>query len=147
MDLSEDGDSFNPSFWIHSGKRWDNLPLNVINACHQTLELPAAAIAKLPSDDIPIPQFLCLKLPIQPYSLNTHPNESWLSFEAPNPSEEICINMLFRHPIPSLELLLVLKKAYGQQWLDGVQSITDPCYNQGKDCLPLWAFELWQSIW
>lgn len=147
IDIEEEENTcFNPATWIATGKLWKDPPLYVINARNVTLRLPLAATKKLPSEDLPIMKFLNFELPIQSFSLSTHPDSSWFSADPPDISEEQCIGMLFRRPIPSADLLRELKEIYGQMWLDGTKSISDPRYNRGKDRFPLWALELWRQL-
>ncbi|KAJ3819239.1 hypothetical protein F5880DRAFT_1616648 [Lentinula raphanica] len=131
---SEEKTTFEPSSWIGKGKKWDNPPLHVCNACNAVFETPPAVSKNLPTVDLPVTDFLQVNLPPQSYSLNTHSLDLWFNDELPNIPEDRCVEILFRRPMPSLEVLQNLKKIYKQKWLDG------------RDLFPLWALELWQRL-
>lgn len=48
--------------------------------------------------------------------------------------------------MPEVRLLANLEKHLPQMWTDGMQSIVDPRYNDGCDCLPLGVIKYWARM-
>ncbi|KAK7023572.1 hypothetical protein VNI00_016658 [Paramarasmius palmivorus] len=139
---------FNPSNWIKRGKTYDPrvLPLHVVNAALALLEPPREAVEKLPSNLLPIIDFIKLRLPIQSHSLNTYKPEAWFTNVVPTVSKEDAVELVWKRPIPSVETLEMLEKNFGQMWFDGVKGIVDPRYHDGNEALPFWVLTLWKSV-
>ncbi|KAJ7143457.1 hypothetical protein C8R46DRAFT_1316074, partial [Mycena filopes] len=143
-DLSQDDPPFDPAFYIGQGKKYpkkDTL-LVVHDALDTVLEIPPTHTALIPKPDLPISDFLRFPLPKNTSALVFSKPGTWFSRDAPTTSAEC----LFTRPIPPVEFLGDLRKAVGQAWFDGCQSITDPRFNGGRDRFPLWVLSVWQEL-
>ena len=137
---------FNAKDWIGQGRKYKDVPTDVVIARIKLLALPSELHLQLPSSDIPIPEFINLSLPTQSASLNTFHTDQWFGQQEPATDPEKAYTLVTRRTIPSLATLDQLEGAFGQKWFDGAKSIRDPRYNQGRDQLPLWVLTLWRTL-
>ncbi|KAJ6608849.1 hypothetical protein B0H10DRAFT_2438833 [Mycena sp. CBHHK59/15] len=136
---------FNPSAYIGKGKKFpassDALP-EVHAALADVLELPASHASLLPDRDTSIKDFLDLPLPRESAAFVFTKPDIWFSKDAPTGDFEV----LRTRSIPSQTFLATLTSLVGQAWLDGCKSTVDPCFNDGRDRLPLWVLTFWKEM-
>ncbi|THU87590.1 hypothetical protein K435DRAFT_867155 [Dendrothele bispora CBS 962.96] len=119
---------FVTSEWIGTGKKYKDVPMRVVNGHLAALKVPEAVKRSYPSPDMLITAFTALKLlPPQTRELASFRNDAWFSTDKPTQSESSCSELLRSCAIPSKNTLDTLKKAFGQQWLDGAQSFDHCC--------------------
>jgi hypothetical protein len=95
-----------------------------------------------PAADIPILEFVKLKIPQQNKTFVLSKSRTWYSSDVPT-TDVAC---LMSRPIPPKEVLSRLEKEAGQAWFDGCKSILDPRYNDGRDRFPLWVLTFWKEM-
>ncbi|KAJ7207198.1 hypothetical protein GGX14DRAFT_366525 [Mycena pura] len=145
----EDKMTFDASAWIGTGKKidLDTTPLHVLAALLDMKNAPDFILDALPQCLLSVPELLAFKLPrisnLLPFCAPHH----WFSKDPPtNLLQNQFRNLLLARSVPSSKILGDLEAIYMQQILDGVQSIVDPRYNNGRDRLPLWLLGSWRKI-
>lgn len=133
---------FTPSEWIGVGKLIADLPDYVNLAKDQALAIPKEHIHLLPHNDLPINTLSEKNLPNQSLELVQLKPDFLFSMAKPN----VTVKTILNRPVPSPELLRVLKREVDQAWLDGKQSIKDWRYNEGVDLFPLWVLSFWGQM-
>jgi hypothetical protein len=115
---------FVESEWIGQGKLYNvaEIPEHVSDEKAKLLSIPAAFEAFIPPDDMPMVQFLTLKLPAQ--SSEFIPVKVKKCFSKQPPQADVRDTLTSR-PIPSQETLRQLEDAVGQAWFDGAKSIVE----------------------
>ncbi|KAJ3963627.1 hypothetical protein EV361DRAFT_985692, partial [Lentinula raphanica] len=109
--------------------------------------VPALFQKLYPSSSLSFDSFIHFPLPKCSYSLSSYSPGKWFSKEPPVPrSEGELWKLLYARPLPTSRELETLHSAFGQQWLDGAQSICDPRINSGKDRYPLWFLTVWLDM-
>jgi hypothetical protein len=140
---------FDPSKWIGKNNIYDikSLPYNVVAARIAAGSIPASQVASLalPRHDLTVKDFLTARFPPLSGSLISVKATHWFSRDPPNLNADIW-TCLSTRPLPSLDTLRELDKAFGQAWIDGAQSIIDPRFNEGRDHFPLWVIEWWRKL-
>ena len=129
--------------WIGVGKKYTlDVPQAVANAKNDQLRIPEAFQKNIPSADLSVNDFLQLNLPtLSNEFISTKPH-IWFNNEKPN-TNPLC---LMSRPIPTKFFLDRLHDAFGQAWLNGANSISDPQFNDSKDRLPLWCLSFWKEM-
>ncbi|KAJ3817168.1 hypothetical protein F5880DRAFT_1618539 [Lentinula raphanica] len=138
---------FEPNEWIERGRSYDTAPLYVLLAREERERVPALFQKLYPSSSLSFDSFIHFPLPKCSYSLSSYSPGKWFSKEPPVPrSEGELWKLLYARPLPTSRELETLHSAFGQQWLDGAQSICDPRINSGKDRYPLWFLTVWLDM-
>ncbi|KAJ3831383.1 hypothetical protein F5878DRAFT_667614 [Lentinula raphanica] len=118
---------FEPNEWIERGRSYDTAPLYVLLAREERERVPALFQKLYPSSSLSFDSFIHFPLPKCSYSLSSYSPGKWFSKEPPVPrSEGELWKLLYARPLPTSRELETLHSAFGQQWLDGAQSICDP---------------------
>ncbi|KAJ7577185.1 hypothetical protein C8J56DRAFT_798958 [Mycena floridula] len=137
---------FNPRDWIGRGQQYKDAPLHIINARLLAMQLPSTALARLPSPNLSVKEFIAWKLPKKSYSYNSFPTKVYFSHNTPNRNDTEAFVILCSRPIPATHILNAMDDECGQQWTDGTKSILDPRYSKAGDRFPLWALTLWKRM-
>ncbi|KAJ3833288.1 hypothetical protein F5878DRAFT_700127 [Lentinula raphanica] len=150
VDTNDDNEldlPFHPEEWIGRGKRYDTAPLYVLVARGDEEKVPTRFQAFYPSSTLSIKQYLRFPLPKKSYALSMYSPKKWFSKEPPTPrSEGELWKLLYTRPLPTSSEIQTLYTTFGQEWLDGAQSLCDPRINSGKDRLPLWFLTVWHDV-
>lgn len=147
IDLSDSDDdipTFNHNDWISRGKKYPikNTPKQISRAKRDLLIIPSSHRQHIPAIDLPINSFLKLQLPQPSSQIILIKPKFWFSNNRPTTNVEC----LMTRPIPSEDFLKKLEEQLGQSWFDGMESITDPRYNDGKDRFPFWIISFWKEL-
>ena len=138
----DDNTIFIPNQWIGQGKIFKDIPLYVHDALSNATAIPDYWKPCRPAGDLPVSAFLQEKFPKQSQGFVAHKHISCFSKYAPNTN----INFLATQPVPPSDWINKLLETGGQEWLNGTQSFTDPCFNLSHDHLPLWAITYWKEM-
>ncbi|KAJ7701595.1 hypothetical protein B0H16DRAFT_1483471 [Mycena metata] len=133
---------FLPADWIGKGKQYLGAPWEVINAKNTAFALPAKAAETIPDGTLPVLKFVDLVLPRISSEL-VHP-ESQLWFN--NEEATADISLLKGRSIPPAAVLDLLCRKFGQAWITGAKSITDPRFNDGAERFPLETLTYWGNM-
>ena len=144
IDIEAPDPIFNTNFWIGKGKKYPekSIPSEVSAARNKILSIPQHVKENLPSPQLSIAEFIQQDLPPRSSAIDTTKVSKWFSNVAPIHD----ITSLMTRPIPPQSVLDNLDKSLGQQWFDGAQSICDPWFNNGTECLPFWVLTLWKEL-
>lgn len=146
-DTNELDTVFEPKKWIGKGIDYLKAPIHVILARETQERIPAAFQTFYPSSSLSIASFLRFSLPRSSFSLSSYSSENWFSKDPPtNLSCSELWKLLHTRSLPTRVELERLFRDFGQLWLDGAQSLCDPCINAGKDHLPLWFLTVWWEM-
>ncbi|KAJ7258598.1 hypothetical protein C8J57DRAFT_1644546, partial [Mycena rebaudengoi] len=142
----DDCPPFKREDWIGRGIKYsaDSLPFEVIAAKNAVLQLPTLATDLIPPIDTPIAKFTEMKLPTESSALALGETHLWFSKELPTTNPSVLKD--FTRNIPPAAVLSLLKRKLPQAWMDGIQSIVDPRFNDGADRLPLWTLTFWEEM-
>ena len=133
---------FKESEWIGANKEYRDVPTHVSDAKRDRLSVPPSYEGSLPSPDLPVTDFLALRLPrVSNGIVNTKP-QLWFSTGEPTTNPDCLIT----RAVPSPSFLKRLDEAFGQAWFDGAKSIVDPRFNESQDRLPLWTLGFWKRM-
>ncbi|KIL56229.1 hypothetical protein M378DRAFT_182024 [Amanita muscaria Koide BX008] len=132
---------FIESEWIGQGKLYNvaEIPEYVSDEKAKLLSIPAAFEALIPPDNLPVTQFLTLKLPAQSSKFIPVKVKDCFSKQLPRINVR---DTLTSRPIPSQKTLRQLEDAVGQAWFDGAKSIMDWRFDDG-DKLGFWVLRYW----
>lgn len=133
---------FKESEWIGANKEYHNVPTHVSDAKSNRLSVPQSYEGSFPSPDLPVIDFLALRLPRVSSGIITTKLQLWFSTSEPTTNPDC----LFTRAIPSPQFLKRLEEAFGQAWFDGAKSIVDPRFNKSRDRLPLWTLGFWPGF-
>ncbi|KAJ8700697.1 hypothetical protein PTI98_003700 [Pleurotus ostreatus] len=104
--------------------------------------MPPSAQALLPSSAMSIQQLIAQSLPPRRNALNTIKPEAWYSKDMPSQD----LQMLLTRSLPSKTTLQQIERKYGKTWMNGMNSLIDPRYDDGRDRFPLYALTLWKQL-
>ncbi|KAG1724051.1 uncharacterized protein EDB91DRAFT_1087617 [Suillus paluster] len=108
-----------------------------ISLCMSVLTYPEEWIAPLlPAYNISVVDLLKFNLP----QITDWPPECGLSYDPGAPNRKL----KHHDPIPPHELVIGLRESFGQELLNGMQSIRDPCTH--TTLLPMWVVRFWQVM-
>jgi hypothetical protein len=149
MDILDDDDqtpTFSKRKWIGRGKVFPTNPFDVprdLEAFYNdALKIPSSVrTALLPDPNLPVEQFLKLKLPLRTTALVNLKAKTCFR-HSPPARDIVCLQT---RALPDRALVKDAKKELGQALLDGAQLIADPNY-KGKD-LPLWVIQFWTEMY
>ncbi|KAJ6623871.1 hypothetical protein B0H10DRAFT_2186913 [Mycena sp. CBHHK59/15] len=134
--------------WIGQGINYDSdkLPYEVLEAYINAVDVLPTYTSKLtPPGEMPVEEFLDVKLPKQSSALALGESRLWFSKDPPKPDSWAVLQDVTRG-IPPLAVLSLLRRKIPQKWMDGYQSISDPRFNDGADRLSLWTLTLWEKM-
>lgn len=123
------------------------LCLSVMLARNEYETVPPGFQTFYPSPSLSIENFICFPLPTSSYALSSYSSSKWFSNEKPKTwTFGELKKLLYSRSLPTPQELKRLHQDFGQQWLNGAQSICDPRINSGKDHLPLWFWTVWWDM-
>lgn len=138
---------FKPEEWIGKHIDYTTVPLYVMLARNEYETVPAGFQKFYPSPSLSIESFSCFPLPTSSYALSSYSSSKWFSNEKPVTwTFGELRKLLYSRSLPTLQELERLHQDFGQQWLNGAQSVCDPRVNAGKDRLPLWFWTVWWDM-
>ncbi|KAK0499170.1 hypothetical protein EDD18DRAFT_1377074 [Armillaria luteobubalina] len=121
---SDDELTTNPDWiesdWINVGKKYIDVPKTVTCEREQLLRIPSSYESILPSNEIPVTQFLRLSLPN--LCQNSH-TSSELGFSDDEPDS--LPENFYDISVPSKETLDWLENDFGEAWFNGSRSVKD----------------------
>ena len=132
---------FHRDEWVAKGKEYSSLPLWVQNVYLSQVHIPHQLQPHFPSRNWTVGEVLKMDIP-QSHTLNTTQPSVWFSCDAPHTD----LSCLKNQPIPDAKLLAKLEKHLPQMWTNSMQSVVDPRYNDGCDCLPLGVVKFWAGM-
>ena len=133
---------FKESEWIGANKEYRDVPTHVSDAKRDRLSVPHSYEGSFPSPDLPVTDFLALRLPHVSNGIITTKLQLWFSNSEPMTNPDCLVT----REIPSPKFLKRLDEAFGQAWFDGAKSIVDPRFNESQDRLPLWTLGFWKRM-
>ena len=133
---------FKESEWIGANKEYCDVPTHVSDAKSDRLSVPQSYEGSFPSPDLPVTDFLALRLPRVSNSIVTTKLQLWFSNSEPTTNPDC----LFTRAVPSPQFLKRLDGAFDQAWFDAAKSIVDPRFNESQDHLPLWTLGFWKQM-
>lgn len=146
-DLEQDEQrEFDAKVWIGQGKAWKDPPMHVINARIRDFALCDEWKFTIPSDEALVGDFVNLDFPSASDAFNFTQTSAWLSKDRPEKPTKSLLKRLMSRSVPPADLLNKLEEASKQGWLDGMRSIVDPRFNNGRDRLPLQTLTLWRKM-
>ncbi|KAG1740744.1 uncharacterized protein EDB91DRAFT_1248138 [Suillus paluster] len=125
--------------WIGQGREFPKLPLSqdLDSLCMSVLTYPEEWIAPLlPAYNISVVNLLKFNL----LQITDWPPECGLSYDPDTPNRKL----KHHNPIPPHKLVIGLHESFGQELLNGMQSIHDPCTH--TTLLPMWVMQFWQVM-
>jgi len=140
--LAEEALIFDPSLWIGCQKKYKDVPLHVCNALTKLRQIPKAVLSLLPSPDVPILDFISLKLPHQSAELVMVKIDKCFSPDAPQKD----VQAFLRRSIPPKSFITIMENSLGQAWFDGKVSIVDPRYMGSDNRLSFWVPTYWRRM-
>ena len=147
LDPNELDTVFQPDKWIGKGIKYLDAPLHVILAREMQEKVPSRFKAFYPSSSLSVESFLHFPLPHHSFALSSYSSEKWFSQDPPTMwSYGELGKLLHARPLLTTPELQRLYQDFGQLWLNGAKSLSVPCVNAGKDCLPLWFLTIWQDM-
>ncbi|PPR06307.1 hypothetical protein CVT24_001091 [Panaeolus cyanescens] len=146
----EQGDAslFVEGEWIGVGRIYDTeqMPAYIVKAKNLQLQIPREFCSILPHPSASVSTLLEIELPQQadPHSelLVDDLKKHWFHRDPPFSD----ISVLFHRPIPSLDCLRELEKAFGQAWLDGCKSVSDERTKEAFERFPVWVIRFWREM-
>jgi hypothetical protein len=148
QDIEDIDQPFIEKDWIGRGQIYiDNtttIPTFVIIARSKVAEIPQNVTSThLPMANLSVMDFLSCELPRVSSELISSKTAVWFNPETQNIPVD---SALLSWSIPSPEFIKQLEDALGQAWFDGVKSVVDQRFNDGRDCLPLWIISYWREV-
>ena len=83
-ELDNPDQPFNATEWIMCGRKYKDVPLAVVDERSHLLRVPTEVQAMLPDSNLPIVEFVKVKLVGQSSSLNTFQMKMWFSRDDPS---------------------------------------------------------------
>jgi hypothetical protein len=140
--LTEEALVFDPSLWIGHQKKYKDVPLHVSNALTQLRQIPEAILSLLPQPEVPILDFISLKLPRQSAELVMVKIDKCFSSEAP----QMDIQTFLHRSIPPKSFITAVENSLGQAWFDGKVSFVDPRFVGSDNRLSFWVPTYWRRM-
>ncbi|KAF8220904.1 hypothetical protein L208DRAFT_1519981 [Tricholoma matsutake] len=125
-ELDSPDQPFNATEWIMCERKYKDVPLAVVDERFCLLRVPTEVQAMLPDSNLPIVEFVKVKLVGQSSSLNTFQMKMWFSQDDPSKNTHETYVQICQWHIPSTGLLNQLDNSFGQAWFNGAHSLVDP---------------------